>query len=246
MTQPPSDQESKTPTREVLERLRRLQDLDQRAAELERRAKGGPEVLDALAKAVKAVDAKIAALTETVRVFRTQIRLRETEVKATQSRLERLNDQARLVATQKEFKAISSEMANARADMRRVEDETLKLLEAVERKEKDLAALREERAKEQGKFDAEQARLHASSAGVRGERERLLAERPALRQGIPPEPLAAYERLAKTRPDAVVPADGGYCSGCMEMLTRQDVFAIQTAARVVVCKSCGRILYWQG
>ncbi len=242
MTQP-HEQELKASTRDVIERLHRLQDLDRRLQELTRQIDGAPGAVETLAKAVKAAEQRGAALEERTRILRAQVRLRENDAKAILQRIERLNEQARTVATQREFKAISSEVAGARADVKRVEDEVLKIMEAIEQHDRLIAAAAEERAQGQTRLDAERQRVESTLTGVRQERERLRAERPGLTTGLPPETLAAYDRLVRTRGNAVVSIEQDYCTGCMERLTRQDVFTVQTASRVVMCKSCGRILY---
>jgi predicted nucleic acid-binding Zn-ribbon protein len=230
--------------REVIQRLRELQDLDRRIADLDRDVSGGPRAVEAFARAVAAVDAKIASLEERTKLLRAQAKLRENEAKTAQGRVDRLNEQARTVSTNKEFTAIRSEIANAKLDVSRLEDEILKIMEAVEQHEGLLAAANEERAKEQKRLDGERAKVEAGLDGLRRERARLAESRPTLTKDVPAEALAAYDRVLRARGNAVVPVEVDYCSGCNERLTRNDVYCVQNASRIVQCKSCARILYW--
>ena len=116
-------------------------------------------------------------------------------------------------------------------------------MEAVEVQEKLQAAAKEERAREVKRFDAEKAKVDAAIDGLKASRANMAKDRPPLFVGLPPEALAIYERVVKVRGNAVVPLEGEYCSGCLERLTRNDIYAVQNLSRIVQCKSCLRILY---
>jgi len=229
--------------REVIERLRSLQELDHQIATLDREISGGPRAVESFARAVAAVDAKIAQIEERSKLLRAQAKLRENEAKTAEAKVDRLNEQARAVKTNKEFMAIRSEIANAKTEVTRLEDEILKIMEAVEANEKLAAAARDDRAREQKKLDAERAKVDQAIEGLKASRAAKGTQRPSLTAGLPPEPLDTYERVLRARGNAVVPLEQDYCSGCMERLTRNDVLAIQNAVRIVQCKSCGRILH---
>lgn len=235
---------SMTP-REVIERLKDLQELDRRLATLDKEITGGPKAVESFARAVAAAEARMAQIEERLKLLRAQVKLRENEGKTAQARVDRLNEQARTVKTNKEFTAIRSEIANAKIEVSRLDDEILKIMQAVEEHEKTLGAAREDRAREQRRLDAERAKVDSALDGLRRSRADQAQGRPALTSGLPAEALSVYERVQRARGDAVVPLEIDYCSGCMERLTRNDVFAVQNASRLVSCKSCGRILYAQ-
>jgi predicted nucleic acid-binding Zn-ribbon protein len=230
-------------TREVLERLCTLQDLDRRLAALDREIREGPLAVESFRNSVAAVDQQIAAAEERIKMLKAQVKLRENEVKTGEGKIERLQDQASQVKTNREFAAIRSEISGAKTDVSKIEDEVLKLLEAVEQEEKALAERREERAREQKRYEDERAKVDASIDGLRSRRAEAAKDRPALLAGLPGPSVETYERVLKVRGNAVVPIESDYCSGCMERLTRNDVYAVANANRLVQCKSCNRILY---
>ena len=231
-------------SREVIDRLRALQDLDQRIASLDREISDGPKAVESFLRAVAAADVKIAALDERLKLLRAQVKLRENEAKTALARIERLQDQAGQVKTNKEFTALRSEIANARSDMGKMEDEILKIMDAVEQQEKAIAAGREDRAREQKRYDSERAKVEAAIDGLSRSRAALGNQRPPLTVDLPPEALSVYDRVHVARGNAVVPLEQDFCSGCMERLTRNDCYAIQNASRIVQCKSCSRILFF--
>jgi predicted nucleic acid-binding Zn-ribbon protein len=229
--------------REVIDRLRALQDLDLRIASLDRDIVGGPRAVEGFERAVAGVDAKLAAQEERIKLLRAQVKLRESEAKTAQAKVDRLQEQTTQVKTNKEFSILRTEISSAKADVNKVEEEILKIMEAVEAEEKALAALKEERVREQRRLDAERAKVDAAIDGIRARRADLAKDRPALVAGVPPEALATYERVRTVRGNAVAPIESDFCSGCMERLTRNDVYAVHNASRLVQCKSCNRILY---
>jgi predicted nucleic acid-binding Zn-ribbon protein len=231
--------------REVIERLRTLQELDHKIAALDREITGGPKAVESFARAVAAVDAKIAQLEERSKLLRAQAKLRENEAKTATGKVDRLNDQARTVKTNREFTTIRSEIANAKMEVTKLEDEILKIMEAVEAQDKLIAAARDERAREQKRLDAERAKVDLAIDGLKKSRADQAVERPALLSGLPAETLSIYERVHKARGDAVTHLEIDFCSGCMERMTRNDCLSIQNASRIVQCKSCGRILFAQ-
>jgi len=235
---------SMTP-REVIERLKDVQELDQKLAALDREIDGGPKAVASFTRAVAAVDAKSAVIEERTKLLRAQVKLRENEARTAQAKVDRLNEQARGVKTNREFTTIRSEIANAKLDVTKQEDEILKIMEAVEVQEKLIAAAREERAKEQKKLDVERAKVDAAIEGLKASRTDQARARPAMLVGLPPEALSIYERVLKARGAAVVSLEIDYCSGCMERLTRNDIFAVQNFSRLIQCKSCSRILFAQ-
>lgn len=231
-------------SKEVIERLRALQELDSRIADLDREITSGPKAVESFQRAVAAADLKIAGLEERLKLLRAQVKLRENEAKTGQAKVDRLQEQAMQVKTNREFTAMRTEISSAKADVHRIEEEILKIMEAVETQEKGVVEAQQERAKEQGRLDVERAKVDAAIDGLRQRRAALAAERPALTKGLPTEALAAYDRVHKVRGGAMAAVvDSEYCGGCMERLTRNDVLSVLNSTRVVSCKSCSRILY---
>ena len=231
-------------SREVIDRLRALQELDQRIAALDREISDGPRAVESFLRAVSAADAKIAGLDERLKLLKAQVKLRENEAKTALARIERLQEQAGQVKTNKEFTALRSEVANARSDMGKMEDEILKIMDAVEQQEKAILAARADRDREQKRYLAEKAKVDAAIDGLKASRGALAKERPPMTVDLPGEALGVYDRVHKARGNAVVPLEQDFCSGCMERLTKNDCYAIQNASRIVQCKSCSRMLFF--
>jgi uncharacterized protein len=231
-----------TATREVVERLLSLQDLDLQIQRLERSIRDGPAQLKGLEKQVAEIDGRIQAVRERVAVLRAQVKLRENELKGVEQKIERLRVQSSEVRTNKEFVAFRAEMSNYQADADRIQGEILKILDVVEQADRKVVSLGEERDLAQAKVDAARAKIDEGLEGKKQERDALAGTRPERLEGIPPEPLQIYDRVRRSRGYAVARIEGEYCSACMERLTKNDQISVQNASRLVQCPGCNRIL----
>lgn len=231
-----------TPYPEVVERLRALHDLDAKIQRLDRDLRERPARLAGLEAKVAEIDKKINLVKDRTLVLRAQIKLRENELRSVEQKIERAKSQAAEVRTNKEFMAYRAELSNYQGDADRIQGEVLKILDVVEHADKKVAEFAEDRERAHLQVIEAQHKVDESLDDVKKERDALLAERPALKKGIPLEPMQAYERVRDSRGIALAVLDGEYCSACMERLTRNDVFAVQNTSRLIVCRGCNRLL----
>jgi predicted nucleic acid-binding Zn-ribbon protein len=230
------------PLRELFDRLKALDVLDQHVRRLETELDKGPKAVAEQTAQVAALTAQIKSFEDKTKVLKAQIRMRENDLKAHEAKIAKLKDQSGQVKNNKEFMAFRAEIANAQAEADRLQGEVLKILDVVQQAEKKVVELGQQRAQAQVKLDAAKAHMDGLLANVKAERDHLLGERPAKLQGIPPETLDLYERARRSRGDALARVEVEYCSGCQERLTRNDIYAVENVTRVVSCKGCNRIL----
>jgi len=169
--------------------------------------------------------------------------LHEVKIKGAEAENKRLQTQLNTTKHQREYDAIRSAIISRLADIEKWEDEELELLETVddakrrirdgqEQAEKLRQALQDLRRQvEQGqrKYDLELAELGA--------------KREALRKGIDPEVLAAYERIADSRGgEGLAQVRGRVCQGCYTTITKQMENELMRGEKAVYCASCARLL----
>ena len=78
---------------------------------------------------------------------------------------------------------------------------------------------------------------------LRGDIKRLEGELREAETALPGDFREVYQRVVKAKgPDAMAAVEGGSCGGCYQQLTINIVNEINMG-RVVLCKSCGRVLY---
>jgi len=228
-----------------LERLIRLQQLDNAAADARRAIAALPTRLQMLDDRLQARTEAAADVQQRLTGHRGRRQEIERDLAAVQSRLNRYKDQLMEVKTNKEYQAMQKEIATAQEEVRRLEDLLLeRLLEADElgvalkQAEQAAAAERDAVAHERAALIAERDALERQVEQVQVERGRLLAE-------ISPATVALFETVARQRRGiAVVEARNGHCSFCHVRLRPQVFNDIRTNNALIQCDSCQGILYF--
>ena len=228
---------------EVLDKLLELMRLDLKIARLDQAMARAPAEVKNRAAAVAGLDEKSKQVSDRVKLLKAQILLRENERKTHLGKIDKLKDQASEVRSNKEFVAFRSEISNIQGELDRLDGEVLKIMAVVEQAEAKLAEFDEEKGREQELADKAQAEIDEKQADVRAERDGLIKDRPEVTSKIPKEPLELYERVHQARGRGMAALEGNYCTGCGEVQTRNDVYVVQNRTRLVLCRSCNRILF---
>lgn len=230
------------PLREIIERLKALDALDRQVRRCDEELSKGPKAMAEQAAAVAALTAQSKSLDDKAKVLKAQIRLRENELKSHEVKIARFKEQSGQVKNNKEFMAFRAEIANAQAEVDRIQGEVLKILDVVQQAEARVTELGVQRAAAQAKLDAGLARMATALSSFQVERDALLVQRPGKLAGIPPETLDVYERARRGRGNGLSSVEHEYCAACQERQTRNDLYAVENLTRVVSCKACNRIL----
>ncbi len=227
-----------------LERLIRLQHLDNATVETRRTVDAIPERATALDDRLHASRTRVddaRRQQEETRKNRREIEKRLAEV---QGRLSRFRDQLMAVKTNKEYTAMQHEIGTAEKEVARFEDTILEhmlqadeldaAVDAAERADRDeTAAVERERAE----LETQRVRMEQQLTGASDERARLA-------ESISAENLRLFESIASQRQGlAVVEARNGLCTVCNVRLRPQVFNQILLNTELIRCESCLRVLY---
>jgi|TARA_B100001971_G_scaffold204722_1_gene221211 predicted nucleic acid-binding Zn-ribbon protein len=227
-----------------LERLIRLQQLDNATTEAQR-------TVDAMPSRIEALDARLANSSAAVEAAKTRLADKKGERQAVekslgevQTRLSRFNEQLMAVKTNKEYTAMQHEIATARTEVQRLEDDILEHMLAgddlaadVEAAERVLQTERTEVERERSALDTERSVLERTLHGTSDERAKLTGSIGAAAQRL-------FELVSSQRSGiAVVEARDGHCSLCNVRLRPQMFNQILQGTELIQCESCMRILY---
>ena len=211
-------------------------DIDQLPAEEARRKRR----VDTLEAAADEVRTKVQRAEMDSRSLDNAARSADEEIK-------RLNERLNVVRNNAEYQATLFQIESVRKERDTTQDKGLELLESLEalRAERDatVAAADEERRVFEG-FLGEAEQLRAARAD---DIAAARARRETMTDGIPADLLREYDGLYKTREHlAVCAVDDGYCQGCYNKITLNDIAQLMGKAVIVRCGSCQRILHLQG
>lgn len=225
--------------------LYRLQTLDTRINQIEARLE---EIEQKLSddRRVRLAKKKLEKAQANAKQLRIQLGQIEDKVEA--QRIKRKTNQAALfsgkIKNPKELQDLQMESEAIKRYIGQLEDEQLEAMIANEAAEKAENQAQKDLQQAIGTAAEENASLLGEKSKLEEELERLIREKEAVLQAIPPQALRLYQQLRKTKRGTAVAkvADGG-CSICGQSLTPADMQSIRASNRIVYCPSCGRILF---
>lgn len=214
-----------------IRRLRKeMQDIPLRKQQIESRLNAHQEGLAQTEHALLEAKARIKHL--------------EGEIEAARRQIQKFREQQLQIKSNDGYKALEREIATVQAGIRKLEDEELAAMEAVETAQAAVAARKEALGKEQVRVDEELKAFLARSAGLGEELQRQEAERKTLAAEIEPAWLARYNRIfAKQRDAAIALVEHGTCGSCHMKLSPAQVVDARKADTLTLCDFCGRLLY---
>lgn len=169
----------------------------------------------------------------------------ELDVEAKKQLIERYANQQLQTRKNEEYRALAHEIDTCKADITKIEDQEIELMEQAEQAQKEVARLTRESAAAK-KLEAEQvAKLGEREQNLRKDLAELESNREELASAVDPGGRARYERLVKSKGEnVVVGVQHGVCGGCHMKLPAQVLVTCQQEQEVVSCTNCGRILYY--
>lgn len=235
----------------TLDALHRLQEVELQIAEIR-------EGINRKARAVTRHQAKIAEINTKITAQQAAIRHDQMEadrldldVKSHEADIAKLRAALNVSKTNKEYSAVLTQLNTNKADNGKVEERVLTILTQIDVKKKEMAALHDERAAEEGRLAESQAAVKAVEDASRDRLNRLQAERDAASAAVPKAALDIFNRISqkldgeamahviRTNPKRAEFA----CSGCNMAINIEQVNSIMSRDEAVTCKVCGRILY---
>lgn len=227
-----------------LEQLRQLQDLERQAADL----RAALEAVDRRRLEIEApvleAQAALETLTRTIEERQAQRRAGDRDVAALQQRLAKFRQQLMAVTNNREYEAVQHEIANAEAQLKAREDETLSILFEIDE-------LTPQAVAAQQSLDERRDAASLATTGLTDDTQRhklelaaLEGSIAALRATVAAPALATYDRTARRYPRyAVAELKGEMCVGCNVKIRPMLASAVRKGEQIVQCENCTRLLY---
>lgn len=230
---------------ESIEKLLILQDRDRRI----RRLRGElshiePERQALRAKAVENQNALETARSR-VKHIETERKALELEVEAKKQQISRYLNQQLQTRKNEEYRALTHEIDTCKAEIFKIEDREIALMEDAEAAQKEVARSTQAVNEARKLGEDQTAHLGSREQNLQKELAELEANRDELAAEVDESARARYERLVKSKGEnVVVGVQHGVCGGCHMRLPAQVLVTCQAQQELVACTNCGRILYY--
>ncbi len=228
---------------EQLRTLAKMQKLDDQIGTLRLLQQELPQELNDIIERVDQATANLlGSETERAEIAKKQ-RALEGDIKQSQETIKKYATQLSEIKTNKEYKALNSEIAYLKDKISELESQELEQMDLeseakkkVDQDKKDLEAAEKTKREREGD-------LRKQIESLDTEIEKLRAERTVLAQTLPQNLVRQYANMIKNKNNlAVVYARNGACGGCGFVIRPQIRIEIQLRKKINFCESCGRIL----
>lgn len=214
--------------------------------------------LDAAAKNVRIQERRAADLAEKLKLAQTKLKEQQAQagqfdldLKSRDAHIERLRTQQQTAKNNKEYQAFLVEINTAKVDRNKIEDEAMKVLEAVEREQNEVGAMQSQLQAEQKKLETLRTESGETVKRLQGEVDALRPVRDQAAAAVPAKARDAFERLSERFDGEAMSPIGKpdrrreeYICGACNMSLVADVYnKLHTRDDLVFCPSCHRILY---
>jgi len=230
---------------EVVEKLLILQDRDRAIRRLQDElAHIEPERVTFKAKVANA-QTRLDAAKQRVKQLESDRKRLELDVESKKEQIARYANQQLQTRKNEEYRALTHEIDTCKAEISKIEDQELELMEQTEQIQREVAGLMRETDDAKKLADELISKLGGREQNLQKELAELQANRAELAAAVDAGVRARYERLVKSKGEnVVVGVQHGVCGGCHMKLPAQILVACQAHQEVISCTNCGRILYY--
>jgi predicted nucleic acid-binding Zn-ribbon protein len=227
-----------------LEQLLVLQDRQQKIKQIQTEVETLPLQKKSLEAQLAASVAGVEVLKQKARRIEMDRKKLELDVGTRTESISRLKTQQYQTRKNDEFQAIGHEIERYENEIRKIEDEELELMIEADKLKADLGVEEKKAATVKESIARQTADLDAKSKTLESRLEELTKERAEIAGKIDEDLLGRFERLFKSKGDAVVvPLEHEVCTGCHMKVTTQTAHRAKAGKEIVSCDNCGRILY---
>lgn len=235
----------------TIEALHNLQEIEIQIAELQRRIDRKRAACQRQEKQIASLDKQLDAVQRDMHNHQKDADRLNLELRTHEAQVAKLREALNTAKNQKEYSTVLTQLNTFKADNSKSEEHILELMTAIDEFKKQIAEFQAQRGKECEKLAELEQAAKAAEDKASSRLTKLKAERKEAAEGIPPETLDMFNRVAaKNGGEAMAvimrthPRRQEYaCEGCNMSITIEQVNNVLSRDEAVLCNVCGRILY---
>jgi len=230
---------------ETIDKLLILQDRDRKIHRVQQElAHIGPERETFRTKATASA-AQLDAAKNRIKQIETERKRLELDVEGKKTQIEKYANQQLQTRKNEEYRALAHEIDTCKAEISKIEDQEIVLMEQAETAQKEAARVAREAEETKKLVEGQVAQINQREENLKKELAELQRGRAELAAAVDPVVYSRYERLIKSKGEnVVVGVHHGVCGGCHMKLPAQILVQCQAHSELVTCTNCGRILYY--
>ncbi|HEX4134630.1 MAG TPA: hypothetical protein VHY84_08495 [Bryobacteraceae bacterium] len=223
----------------------RLQNLDDRAAELTKEIAALPKHIAEIEKKLESHQRRLDHDRAATAGNQKERKRLEGEIQTSEQKISKLKTQMMEAKTNDQYRAFQHEIDFCGQEIRRHEDRILELMSEADPLEKAVTAAEGALATEKKQVEAEKAKTRERTAADQKEIDGLLIERKQILSEMTPKIASEYERIRKGRAGvAIAEVVQGRCSKCNIQVRPAILQQLKLEDTVLICENCKRMLYW--
>jgi uncharacterized protein len=173
-------------------------------------------------------------------------KLNELKIAENNDKIAKYKNQLLTIKTNKEYKALNSEISHLETNNSLVDDEIIEQMEAEAELRENLQTATDKYKSAQDEFKANEERLKNRIKEVEQQIVNIREERNKIAQDLPITMIKRYGALIKHKArKAVVFKINEACGGCGYKIRPQLVIEIDRRDKLINCENCGRILVYE-
>ncbi len=167
----------------------------------------------------------------------------ELDIAANNQEINKYENQLLIVKTNKEYKALNSEITHRKEKNSEIEEQLIELLEAEFALEEEKKHILELLAKDKKALEKEKKKINIEIDELIKEIAQREKERIELSRKIPDVLFRRYQRLIEHKDGkAIATIENGVCSGCHFRVRPQIIVEVAKGDSIITCENCSRIL----
>jgi uncharacterized protein len=223
----------------------RLQEIDNRLAELAREIAALPVHIAEIQKKLLSHERKLEADKAALAANLKERKKCEGDIQVQEQKISKLKDQMLQAKTNEQYRAFQNEIEFCQTEIRKSEDRILELMGESEPLDKNVSAAEVALRAEKAQVEAEKNVARERTAADQKAADELTAERAAQVSNITPPTYQRYERIKKMRRGVgIAEAVEGRCGVCNLTLRPQLSQDLKRGVEILSCENCQRILYY--
>jgi predicted nucleic acid-binding Zn-ribbon protein len=229
----------------VFNKLRSLQEVLLKEFEIEAELEEIPKELDELKRNFQKVERIIKENEKNIESLNEKMSYLKKEKAELQKNHEKYEGQISLIKTQREYEAITSEIAQIKEKLENIEEEEMNSLGETEDMKKVIEEQSELHVQLKSTIAEKEKEVHKLQSEKKKELDKCLKEKHKISSGLDEEVIYKFEKIVKNKEGiGIVSIRRGVCMGCNMILPPQFINDVRREEEIIFCPNCSRILYF--